>query len=61
VGEIAVANKLVKRRDGPQFLAATLRIGTEQRLGERGAARASRLYDGENVRRAKLELTLPLP
>ena len=59
MGQIAVADELVERWDGPQFLAASLRVGAKQRLGERRAARPSCLLDGEDVRRAELELTLP--
>ena len=34
VGQVAVADELVERRDGPQFLAASLRVGTKRGLGE---------------------------
>ena len=59
MGQVAVADELVERWDGPQLLATGLRVGTEQRLGKRRAARASCLLDGEDARRAQLELTLP--
>ena len=59
MGQIAVADELVERWNGPQLLTAGLRVGTKQRLGKRRAARASCLLDGEDTRRAELELTLP--
>ena len=59
MGQITVADELVEGWDGPQFLAASLRVDAEQRLGERRAARQSCLLDGEDARRAELELSLP--
>ena len=59
MGQVAVADELVERWDGPQFLAARLRVGTKQGLGKRRAAQTSSLLNRENIGGAKLELTLP--
>ena len=62
VGQVAVADELVERWDGPQFLATSLRVGTKQGLGERRAAHTSSLLNREDIGGAKLELTLtPAP
>jgi hypothetical protein len=61
VGQVAVADELVERRDGPQFLATSLRVATKQRLGERRAAQTSSLFNRENIGGAKLELPRPYP
>ena len=61
VGQVAVADELVERRDGPQFLATSLRVATKQRLGERRAAQTSSLLNRENIGGAKLELPAPVP
>ena len=58
MGQVAVADELVERWDGPQFLAASLRVGSEQRLGEDREAQTSSLLNRENIGGAKLELTL---
>ena len=59
MGQVAVADELVERWDGPQFLAASLRVGSKQGLGKRRAAQTSSLFNRENIGGAKLELTLP--
>jgi hypothetical protein len=59
MGQVAVADELVERRDGPQFLATSLRVATKQRLGERRAAGAFCLPNREDASRPELELTLP--
>ena len=59
MGQITVADELVEGWDGPQCLAASLRVGAKQRLGERRAGRPSCLLDGEDAGRAELELSLP--
>lgn len=59
MGQVAVADELVERWDGPQLLTAGLRVATKQRLGNSRATGASGLLDGEDACSAELELTLP--
>ena len=49
MGQVAVADELVERWDGSQFLAASLRVGAKQGLGERRAAGASCLLNREDA------------
>ena len=59
VGQVAVAHELAEGWDGPQLLAAGLRIGTKQSLGCGGPTQPTGLLKRQRVGRANFELSLP--
>jgi hypothetical protein len=58
MGQIAVANKLIERWDGPQLLAASLRMSTKQSLGYGGPTQPTGLLKRQRVGGANFELPL---
>ena len=59
VGQVAVADELAEGWDGPQLLAASLGIFTEESPSDYGSAQTPRLLHREDTGGTNLELPLP--